>query len=270
VRRYLCLSGGGAKGRVQTHCIRQLLARHSYDGILGVSIGACNGALAAQGDLHVMDELWEIDDPNPVDGLTGFLAPAVHRWRGVYSLDPLARKFATLLDARRLKVPFHAGVTVKETREYRDLVFDASSASERFRAGVLGSSAIAGLMEAWPYKLDGKIVDLADGGHRHVLPPAPEDATHIDAVFCSRIDPMTVKRTEVDGLLESMMWLVETAFEQTQEADVDDLRRRARAGVEVTVYAPSRPHGGLLAASAEVMANRAKIGVEMYSHPVRL
>lgn len=55
----LALQGGGAKGAFQAGAIKALYEEgYQFDGIVGSSIGAMNGALVAQGDIDRMYDLW--------------------------------------------------------------------------------------------------------------------------------------------------------------------------------------------------------------------
>lgn len=75
----LALQGGGAKGAFQAGAIKALFeAGYTFDGVVGASIGALNGALVAQGDFEKTYELWyNMDvsvlfdvDQNVVDNIT--------------------------------------------------------------------------------------------------------------------------------------------------------------------------------------------------------
>lgn len=55
----LALQGGGAKGAFQAGAIKALMEEgYKFDGVVGTSIGALNGALIAQGDFEKTYELW--------------------------------------------------------------------------------------------------------------------------------------------------------------------------------------------------------------------
>lgn len=57
--RGLVLEGGGAKGSYQIGAYRALMeSGHSFDYIVGTSIGSLNGAMIAQGDIDVAEEIW--------------------------------------------------------------------------------------------------------------------------------------------------------------------------------------------------------------------
>lgn len=56
----LVLEGGGAKGSYQAGAIKALTENgYKFDGVMGTSIGAVNGAIIAQGDTDKCIELWE-------------------------------------------------------------------------------------------------------------------------------------------------------------------------------------------------------------------
>ena len=55
----LVLEGGGARGAFQVGAFQALReAGYSFDGIVGTSIGAINGALIAQGDFDLAQSWW--------------------------------------------------------------------------------------------------------------------------------------------------------------------------------------------------------------------
>ena len=55
----LALEGGGAKGAFHVGALKALFERgYSFDGVAGTSIGALNGAIVAQGDFPVLEDIW--------------------------------------------------------------------------------------------------------------------------------------------------------------------------------------------------------------------
>ena len=55
----LALEGGGAKGAFHVGALKALFERgYSFDGVAGTSIGALNGAIVAQGDFPVLEQIW--------------------------------------------------------------------------------------------------------------------------------------------------------------------------------------------------------------------
>lgn len=55
----LALEGGGAKGAYHMGVVKAYFEEGYYfDGVVGTSIGALNGAIIAQGDFELGYELW--------------------------------------------------------------------------------------------------------------------------------------------------------------------------------------------------------------------
>lgn len=66
----LVLEGGGAKGAFHVGALKALFEKgYSFDGVMGTSIGAINGAMVAQGDFDLLYELWGRISPSTVLGL---------------------------------------------------------------------------------------------------------------------------------------------------------------------------------------------------------
>ncbi|MFW5780840.1 MAG: patatin-like phospholipase family protein [Bacillota bacterium] len=66
----LVLEGGGAKGSYQAGAIKALYEKgYKFDGVMGTSIGAINGALIAQNDIEKCFELWENIAPSKISDL---------------------------------------------------------------------------------------------------------------------------------------------------------------------------------------------------------
>ena len=61
----LALEGGGAKGAVHIGAVKALLENgYEFDGVVGTSIGAFNGALISQGDFEKAYDLWINMEPS--------------------------------------------------------------------------------------------------------------------------------------------------------------------------------------------------------------
>lgn len=56
----LVLDGGGARGAYQIGALKAFVEKgYHFDGVVGTSIGALNGAILCQGDLPMAQEIWE-------------------------------------------------------------------------------------------------------------------------------------------------------------------------------------------------------------------
>lgn len=63
----LVLEGGGAKGSFHIGALKALFERgYKFDGVMGTSIGAINGAMIAQGDFEKCYEMWQTITPSMV------------------------------------------------------------------------------------------------------------------------------------------------------------------------------------------------------------
>ncbi len=66
----LSLEGGGAKGAFHVGALNALADRGiTFDGVMGTSIGAINGAMVAQNDLKVLTQVWSEMTPQQLFGV---------------------------------------------------------------------------------------------------------------------------------------------------------------------------------------------------------
>lgn len=66
----LALEGGGAKGAFHVGALKALFERgYAFDGIAGTSIGALNGAIVAQGDFPLLEDIWRNASFSTLTGL---------------------------------------------------------------------------------------------------------------------------------------------------------------------------------------------------------
>jgi predicted acylesterase/phospholipase RssA len=272
--RVLCLSGGGFKGGFQVPIVEYLMSKHYYDMILGVSAGSINGVCAAQYDLELMRQFWEsIDDKSSLFGVKGFLRFAAYRGRGWYSLAPLQKHLKEYISLDKLKVPYGAGVVARETSEYHTLMSTEMSKDSRLHKAVRASSAIAFLMEPEIMRIgnNDKPVTLCDGGHIHVLPTPPDDAEHVDAVFCNPITHDHHKRTAIDKIFDAFFWLINMQLDTNAVNDFEALSTRCMyTNLTATVYAPEKSLGSLLDTKQSTIQERMKKGEEALKNPIHL
>lgn len=267
--RVLLLSGGGMKGAVQLPIIEHLMSTERFDLILGVSVGAINGVLAAQGDIETLKKIWaDIDDHNSLFGVKGFLNFAAHRNKGLYSLSPVEKKLQEHVRLDKMITPFGVGVTVRATREYKTLLakYDLTNNKE-LHAGILASSAISGFMEGYEIDIGGKDRLCFDGGHRHVLPLPPAGATDITAVFCDKITQDHVGEKKIENkLLQNVEFTLDALEDRNRIEDFNLLK--TLTGVKVRVFAPAKSTGGTFDAKQETILTRIEQGKEALKNPI--
>jgi predicted acylesterase/phospholipase RssA len=272
--RVLCLAGGGLRAAFQVPIIERLLAEAEYGLILGISAGAVNGVLAAQGDVALMRRGWEsVGAHRPVLGVPGAFSLSPRPWRSLYTLFPLRRRLAAAVSLDRLRVPFGCGVVVRQTHEYRMLMSTEMSDDAQLHGGILGSCAIAGLVPPVTLHDQSGAWLLSDGGHRHNLPTVAaahaDRVTHIDAVFSSPLHhhPLPVHR----DLAHSIAWTFEIELEVARQRDFEYLQAiREAGGATVRVFAPPEPTGGVLDGRPATMRARFEQGAIARDNPLEL
>jgi len=248
--RVLILSGGGFKGAFQVPIINKLLQEEEFDLILGTSVGAINGAMAAQGELNTLNNFWDaIDDSFGYNGIDGFLALSICKGKGIFSLSPLEKKIKKHISLDKLKTGFGCGITVRETHEYFNIYNHEMKDDNELHQYILGSSAISGLMEPVFKNINGKKSTLSDGGHIHVLPTPPSIFTDITAVPCFPLEKEYKCSREVDGIFEAFAWSFEMSLYATHLLDLKILGDFAKLGHKVRVYAPQTDLGSTIGAS---------------------
>lgn len=280
MRRVLLLSGGAFKGAVQLAPIRRLLDEYGGlpDEIRGTSVGSINGVMAAQDRLDELTAIWDaLDDPHALNGVKGFLKATPLDKDGFWSLDPMEDMLTEKgVIPSRLKTVFGCGIWLPETDAHTVLTWDATGPLRHgvpLRKGVKASAAIAGLFAGVPLEWKGKQFIAADGGHEHVLPPAPawvQPGDCVDAVFCHPVEPgiITHPRKEVDGRIERLILAADKGTHAASRGDFETLKALAKSGVKIRVYAPREDPGGMLDASKETIAFRKKLGERMAAAPI--
>lgn len=272
--RILCLGGGGLRGAFQVPILEALLAEHEYDLILGISSGAMNGALVAQGDVERLRPAWEsTSSRDSLRGVPGAYALSRHPWRGAFTLGPLRRRLRNNVRLDRIRTPFGCGVVVRETHQYRLLMAADMTEDRQLHDAVVASGAIAGLFPPVTWRDPAGTWTASDGGHRHNVPPVPKSCEtrvrHVDAIFTA---PLRLPPARAHGdLVHSVAWAFESYLELTRLLDVERLRKlRDARGVTLGIYAPSRPTGGILDAHPETIRARLHAGEEALRNPLKL
>lgn len=269
----LCLAGGGFKGAFQVPVIRHLIETEHvhYDLVMGVSVGSINGAMTAQRDLPALDRIWSsINDNFALNGIRGYLRLALLGFRGFYSLKPFEQKLDENVDHERLAIPVEIGVAVRDTGLYVGLRYTAQAGTCRgvsLHDAILGSSAIAPLMESRPVVLDGQPRLLADGGHVHVLPVPPDDATEIDAVFNVPVLSREFHGGADPNIFAATTWALENQLTLSAAFDFHELAERT-ATTRVRVFAPPAGIGSLLHAGQGMIERRMAWGAAAAKMPI--
>ena len=272
----IATQGGGFNGIKQVPVVEGLYARRKPDYHFGVSTGALVASLASADNLQAFRGVLEgLDDSNPVDGIKGVMKPAFDG-KGWYSLETLRGLLEDSVKLSGLQVPVGIGVTLKESRKYHTFHSSRISRNRRLHNAILGSCAVAGVWSPPPrVKVAGRRYTLVDGGHIHSIPFIPpmvggRKVTELDVVLSTPMDPPDDRYRDVDGMLESFAWMIETAFAQTMIHGLEHLHMLAKPGVTVRVFSPRTAVGGYAKADADTIEAQYAEGDWMLRNPVTL
>lgn len=244
--------GGALRGAFGAHVIASLMMRRRPDLVLGNSIGAVNGSVAASGRFGALRDFWlSVDGKNIIDGISGFLRPSLFSGRGgLLSLSPLRAKLEKYVTLAGLQVPFGAGVVSKRTFEYITLLSGEMVDDQDLVDAVIGSSAIAFIMEPVTIEHENIPVVVCDAGHRHSIPMIPShlltSVTEVDVILCNPIEPQSIEIRKTDGIFDAFAWLLQAMSVTTQAADLSVYYDMARTGVKVRIFAPPCNLGNML------------------------
>lgn len=194
----LILSGGGANGAFQVGAMRELIDNgHEFSHVAGVSVGAINAAMYAQGEFDTLERMWEsINSKDIYKGSLNLwhIAKALVMGRpNVLSNEPLEKLLNNFLDIRKLKKPLAVGVVNATTGEYEVHRFSPTSHQDQWRyvRAVLASTVIPFVWEPVGMVIGGVEYLYIDGGVRNNMPSRDLDAYGLDsfvAISCNTND----------------------------------------------------------------------------------
>lgn len=266
------IAGGGLKGAFDLPILDHHLSSDGFpDYIIGVSVGAINGAAVACDEFDALEKLYADLRGNGVFGIKNIMRPSIFGNRGLYSLNPLRGHLKKYIDPAKLNCTFGTGIVSRQTSDYYQPLFDQSSNKARMHQAILASSAIAGFHEPYYFRIDGEKHLCSDGGHIHVLPTIPWDVTKVVAIFHKGIDFPDYDKSEVNSLGEAFEWMLSLQFGQQVVNDFEALKHwAAHPANSAVVYAPTKPLGALFDASKQAIQERIGAGLEALRYPMVL
>ncbi len=178
----LVLGGGGAKGSYEIGVYKAVTQLgHNIDAVCGTSIGAINGALIAQGDWRLAEELWRgirlsdiVTLPDKIaeeDNIVGAktIIPIIEKIRESGSLDmnPLEDLLRKCLDEDRLRSsPTDFGlVTYSLSKKEERALWKKDIPNGKMLDYIMASAALVGFK---PRVIDGE--EFVDGGAVNNVP----------------------------------------------------------------------------------------------------
>lgn len=228
--KVLVLSGGGSHGAWQAGAIKALAERHSYDAIIGTSVGAVNAyGLSTQGPEGLFS-LWR-----DIKGFSSIMALNWEwpwNWDGVFNFGPLERLIVARGSGQSLKVPVYVAAMDLEDLQVNHISMTGNA--EMDAKYISGSCAVAGIQSP--------SMGLVDGGHKEIAPVrfAIEGlgATEVHVVLS---DPIKETRPgwppwRYFPILSIMIRALSGMIDEISRTDIAEYR------TELTVYAPSHDH----------------------------
>jgi len=191
----LVLSGGGAKGAFQVGALDYLIKEKgiNFEIICGVSVGALNAAMVAQGDFDLLRKIWlEIKSEKDIFRQRFFgILSGLFGVESVYTNRPLWKKIDQCVDPEKIRnsgKEFRVGTVSLQTGEY-------ISVNQNFpdlKKWVLASAAIPVTFE--PIRLKGE--QIIDGGVRDITPLSTAIELDAERIFVILASPTNVKWIE--------------------------------------------------------------------------
>jgi NTE family protein len=181
--RYLVLCGGGSRGAIEVGFLQALWQRAvRFDGIVGSSVGALNGAfLAAGGHPDALAAIWRHLRFRDVFRFNWRVLVRVNREPSLFVLGRKLQALIRRLGVRRFdELPVPLGVMATDLATGQATLIDRGPLEPALRASV----AIPGLLP--PVRLEGRW--LVDGSLSADLPLAPavaRGATELWAMRCA-------------------------------------------------------------------------------------
>jgi len=189
----LVLSGGGAKGAFQVGALDYLIneKKVNFEIVCGVSVGALNASMVAQGDFNTLKKIWlEIKSQRDIfrERLFGILG-GLFGADSVYCNRPLWKKINLYVNPEKIKnsgKELRVGTVSLQTGEY-------ISVNQHFpdlKKWILASTAIPVTFE--PMNLKGE--QFIDGGVRDITPLSTAIELGAERIFVILASPVNVRQ----------------------------------------------------------------------------
>ena len=243
----LALEGGGAKGAYHMGVVKAYReAGHTFDAVVGTSIGALNGAVIAQGDFESGYRLWEALDARSVFDITEEEYQLLRRRRlDTIALRQLARRTKQIIASRGM-----------DTRKMRQLISSIVDESRLRNASVDFGLVTISLTDRQPLELYKE-----DIPHGQML-----DYLMASATFPGFQTTFIDNKAFIDGGLYDncpVNMLARKGYKHAVAVRTLGLgvtRKVKYQGIAVTTIAPSEPLGGLMSFNPESIRRSMNMG----------
>jgi predicted acylesterase/phospholipase RssA len=231
----LCLSGGGARGSIETGMIQAYLDQHgSYDQLYGTSVGALNGVFLHQGDFETLKSIWANIRNNQIYNWAPwnlFTSGA-----SLFSSAPLAKMINKYLNIEKIRAnlkPFY--VSASHVNPLRSICIPLASVSDADMARWVLCSASAPVGFPVQNCGDHQYTDGGPTSNYNIQTAIKNGCTDITLLACS-----TMSNKRIKNIIDMIEWNFNAqAYDQlSREADTIRLLEKANDLVALTVYQP--------------------------------
>lgn len=288
----LVLAGGGAKGSYQAEIASRICEHKNVDVITGVSAGALNGAVLAQGHPPQIRNIWRhlrredvwSGGYNP----TRYIRMAIGSALGLFTADPLLERLKKEFDPNDVEIPFEAGAVSLENGRYVPYSIDPNERYgekrvKKARRFVAASSAVPVAVE--PIEVEGEA--FTDGGIRNIAPVKDAidyDPDRIIVIFNSKISEGAAvdSKTKPNHVFNVATKAFQIMLNETVRSDVMAARRvnesiiKAQGEIEglshipIDTIEPSEDLGSGQNFSKEAYERRTRIAMSDWRNRINL
>ncbi len=222
--RALVLSGGGAKGCFQVGALDYLINEEGLDFniICGVSVGALNGAMIAQGDIMGLKDIWtNIKSADDIyeERAFGLLGAALGK-DSLYNNAPLEKLINRYVDQQKIIDSgrmLRIGVVSLHDGNY----YSISETHSSLKKLILASATIP--IAFSPINVSHDLMSMVDGGVRNITPLKEAidlGADEIYVVLCTPAKLLKVKR-DFGNVKEIAFRTLEILTNEVYNNDID-------------------------------------------------
>ena len=213
---------GGAKGSFQFGAIKYLLEKgYEFDIVSGVSVGALNGTLLAQGEPDTLENIWlSLKSNDDIYLSRGSIVGLLLGNDSLYNQQPLWELIKKNVNQQKIielgKTLMVGYVCLYDGQYYKGIPTDST-----FKQEVLASASIPGYFKL--VNVNSNRPSCADGGVRNLTPlkdVIDEGAEKIIVINCSRSEMGLAKKKYLEGAKDIVLRTLEVIGNEMLQNDM--------------------------------------------------
>ncbi len=273
--RALVLSGGGAKGSFQVGALDYLINKKglNFDLVCGVSVGALNGALIAQGDLEKLKSIWlNIKSRRDIFrkrwGFIPRVGPALGALLGkdsLYDNSPLGKLIDEYVDLDKLNRSGRI-LRVGTVSLYDGRYYSIPGTHSDLKKLILASATIP--IAFSPINISRDLMSMVDGGVRNITPLREAidlGAEEIYVILCSPLELQKTKsdyKNSIEIALRTLEILTNEIYNNDIKVCLRNNNRPDKKFIDLKIIRPKKPVGDTLAFNPTLIREGMRLGFE--------